>query len=296
MEAMRSVPVERIVQHSSCDSASDCYEPAIDRRCSVKVMSSVEALASGNFHQVPVLLGVTENDGLGKSELEQIIFRPVRNRADLLELFKQDFGEKAPELLQHYWFQDESEARAVHQALSRFSNDLWYFAGTYLMAEFIAKQSCPVFLYCFAGGKSMHGSDIAAWRGASKTKLSKIMSRYLGNFSRYGNPNGPGQLETDNSAELPMWKPMAEAPDEWMFLNNEPAMKEMDPVAVRWYKFLATEYFSKRILQNVNASSQSDAQASKRTCREKSPQSCCPCSSGHVLFSELNYRTSQQLQ
>lgn len=277
MEAMRSVPVERIVQHFTCESASDCYEPAIDRRSCVKVMSSMEALSSGNFHQVPVLLGVTENDGLGKSELEQIIFRQIRSRADLLQLFQQEFGEVlAPEVLQHYW-QDENEmneARAVHQALSCFSNDLWYFAGTYLMAECIAKQRCPVFLYCFAGGKkSMHGSDMAAWRGASKTKLSKIMSRYLGNFSRYGNPNGP-QLETDSSAELPMWKPMAEAPDEWMFLNNEPAMKEIDPVAVRWYKFLATEYFSKRILQRVNAvnASQSDVQASKRTCREKYPE------------------------
>lgn len=191
MEAMHSVPVEQIIRHSISESANDCYEPAIDRRASIKPMSSMEALLAGNFHQVPVLLGVTENDGLGKSELEQTIFcqSEVRSRADLEELFRRDFGENAATVLSHYWPKGvESEARAVHQALSLFSNDLWYFAGTHLMAKLISSSS-PVFLYCFAGAKrSMHGSDMASWRGASKSKLSQIMSRYLGNFARYGNP------------------------------------------------------------------------------------------------------------
>jgi carboxylesterase type B len=176
MEAMHSVPVEQIIRHSISESANDCYEPAIDRRASIKPMSSMEALLAGNFHQVPVLLGVTENDGLGKSELEQTIFcqSEVRSRADLEELFRRDFGENAATVLSHYWPKDvESEARAVHQALSLFSNDLWYFAGTHLMAKLISSSS-PVFLYCFAGAKrSMHGSDMASWRVLPKASCPR---------------------------------------------------------------------------------------------------------------------------
>ena len=263
MEAMRLVPTEQILRHTVSESANDCYEPAINRCASVKPMSSMEALVAGNVLTVPVLLGVTENDGLGKSELEQTMFRDVRSRAELEELFRRDFGEKASEVLVYYWPKEvEAEARAVHQSLSLFSNDLWYFAGTYLMGKLITSSS-PVYLYCFAGAKrSMHGSDMASWRGAAKSKLSHVMSRYLGNFARYGNPNGNAE-----SSELPSWKCMSEAPDDWMFLDSEPAMKEIDATKLRWYNFLATEYFSKSILQKVNACS--DVPASKRMCIEK---------------------------
>ena len=190
LATMRVVPVEQIVQHTVSESANDCYEPAIDRRGFVKPMSSMEALVSGKFHKVPVLLGVTENDGLGKSELEQTIFRSsdVRTRAELEKLLQLEFGENAQHVLEHYWQKDvESDAKAVHKSLSLLSNDLWYFAGTYHMAQLISCSS-PVFLYCFAGAKrSMHGSDMASWRGNAKSNLSQIMSQYLGNFARYGN-------------------------------------------------------------------------------------------------------------
>ena len=52
-------------------------------------------------------------------------------------------------------------------------------------------------------------------------------------------------LLPETSADLPQWKSMSEAPDEWMFLNSEAAMKEIDAATLRWYNFLAAEYFSK---------------------------------------------------
>ena len=273
---MRVVPVEQIVQHTVSESANDCYEPAIDRRGFVKPMSSMEALVSGKFHKVPVLLGVTENDGLGKSELEQTIFRSsdVRTRAELEKLLQLEFGENAQHVLEHYWQKDvESDAKAVHKSLSLLSNDLWYFAGTYHMAQLISCSS-PVFLYCFAGAKrSMHGSDMVSWRGNAKSKLSQIMSQYLGNFARYGNPNGGKSVAVasgEGALELPVWKSMSEAPAEWMFLNTEPAMREMNPDDLLWYKFLASEYFSKRILEKVKAfdahSDGPEENACKRIC------------------------------
>eukprot|EP00434_Breviolum_minutum_P011365 symbB.v1.2.010030.t1/scaffold650.1/size176305/9 len=89
LATMRVVPVEQIVQHTVSESANDCYEPAIDRRGFVKPMSSMEALVSGKFHKVPVLLGVTENDGLGKSELEQTIFRSSDAQVDVSKTWLQ---------------------------------------------------------------------------------------------------------------------------------------------------------------------------------------------------------------
>ncbi|CAK9104936.1 Carboxylesterase 4A, partial [Durusdinium trenchii] len=106
----------------------------------VKPMSSMEALMGGHFHRVPVLLGVTEHDGLGKCELEQTFLHDVRSRADFKELLQEEFGDKAEEVFSHYWssLPDLSEAHAVHKSLSLLSNDLWYFAGTYCMAEMTA--------------------------------------------------------------------------------------------------------------------------------------------------------------
>ena len=176
---------EEILQKTFCEAAADCYEPAINRaRNAVKPMSSMEALMGGHFHRVPVLLGVTEHDGLGKCELEQTFLHDVRSRADFKELLQEEFGDKAEEVFSHYWssLPDLSEAHAVHKSLSLLSNDLWYFAGTYCMAEMTALHGRnDVFLYCFAGSKrSSHGSDIRFWRGtggSGSKRLSSIMAR-----------------------------------------------------------------------------------------------------------------------
>ena len=282
---MRSADLEKILQGTFHKMARDCYEPATNRcKGSPKPLSSMEALLEGHFHHVPVLLGVTEDDGLGKSELEQILFRDVKSRADLEKLLEEEFGADSQFVLQHYWPSEEtSEARAVHICLSLFSNDLWYFAGTYHMAHLMSSKN-PVFLYCFAASKrSVHGSDISYWRGASKNKVSRMMSRYLGNFVRTGHPNGLTKLtnpeghskedaatyagEKENT-ELPKWKSLSEAPGEWMFLDTEPAMKKIDEPAVEWYDFLLCKYFSKRILQKDQYEGKDECDPSEQgTCK-----------------------------
>ena len=70
LAAMRTLPKAALVAKTWAASAKDCYEPSIDRRdqaLSVKPRSSVEALQEGRYPKVPVLLGVTERDGLGKA-------------------------------------------------------------------------------------------------------------------------------------------------------------------------------------------------------------------------------------
>lgn len=73
LRALREVPIEAIVEKSWSKAATDMYEPCADRRAGLrtaKPRTSLETLLSGAHHRVPVMIGVTEHDGLGKMELE----------------------------------------------------------------------------------------------------------------------------------------------------------------------------------------------------------------------------------
>lgn len=40
---------------------------------SLKPVSSIEAFERGEYHRVPLMIGATEDDGLGKGELELVM-------------------------------------------------------------------------------------------------------------------------------------------------------------------------------------------------------------------------------
>ena len=201
--------------------ASDCYEPALGP---LKPRSSLEALPDV---RVPVLLGVTKQDGLGASELEQLFFCKKPSTKEELKSFLQRFQ---LDVFDHYWSEGLSEPLAAHQALSGLSNDLWYFAGTYRMAQLLSNTKS--FLYCFAGAKnSTHGSDTAFWRGQKRSQLSQQMASYLVNFACSGDPNSPG---------LPVWRAFAEG--EWMCLEQPPSMRQLPETDRKWFDFLSKSF------------------------------------------------------
>ena len=250
LAALRALPAAALVAKSFAATAHDCYEPAIDRRDTelcVKPWSSPEALRDGRFHKVPVMLGVTDHDGLGKMELEQVLFRDAKTRQELDVLLQEEFGPSAGRVISRYWPSEVPEAKAVHQSLSRLSNDLWYFSGTHSMAQLLAQQTA-VFSYSFGGLKhSAHGSDAMYWRGLPKGSLPAMMSTYLANFARSGDPNDPSGA---GAGSLPVWE---QGHQRRLHLGNPTEMQDMALEDQDWHQFLATEYFSKVLLEKVRS-------------------------------------------
>jgi len=260
---MRSISASVIVQHTMDEAASDCYEPTVDRRWAakaiqtVKPMSSYEALASARFHRVPVMLGTTARDGLGKIELEHTIFESsdVTSMSELEALLKREFGPLKDEALGHYQKLSNKRARIgkgraaktvdVDKVLGYLSNDLWYYASTHFMADLLARapEPPPVFLYNFGAlRRSLHGFDAMYWRGAAESATSTKMAAYLGNFARNGSPNGDG---------LPRWEAHASGSGRYMELGPKLGMNELSEDDKERHEFLAREYFSKRALSEV---------------------------------------------
>ncbi len=236
LSRMRRLPVESLVDASWDEPATDCYEPLADRRPSVraaKPATSLELLRRGEFARVPLLLGVTDEDGLGKSELELCMFDEVDTVGAYEHVLARHFGDAAAAARSHYPAASDGDVEA---ALGALSNDIWYDAGTLLMAKLVAgaERPPPVFLYRVGQpGFTHHGSDTPLWngnfdldrRGGRETPGAAAMA-YLGNFARTGDPsNGAAPAKGEASPlmpirsptgriELPPWEPFrpAEAP------------------------------------------------------------------------------------
>lgn len=211
VELLRGLPAERLVDETWSEAASECYEPAADRRAASvpKPLTSLEALRSGAFHRVPVLLGVTEHDGLGKCELEWTMFAEgdVKQPEEYRALLASQFGEaKLREALAQY---PATTAAEVEEALGKISNDLWYHMGSWVMADLLveAPQAAPVYCFCITQpGFTKHGRDTPLWNGVRGNRDASMlpprdeglsMMEYLANFATRGDPNGAG---------LPRWQ------------------------------------------------------------------------------------------
>lgn len=162
LEAFRQVPVEKLIEASWIREATDVYEPCVDPRThvrAVKPRTSLEALLGGSFHRVPVMIGVTEHDGLGKMELEWTMLEDAVTPDEYRRLLARKFGaDRLADALQHY---PASSAAEVEGALGAISNDLWYHMGSWAMADLLsgAPTPQPVYFYTLSEpGRTSHGS------------------------------------------------------------------------------------------------------------------------------------------
>lgn len=102
----------------------------------------------------------------------------------------------------------------VDAALGKISNDLWYFMGSWAMADLLVTAAEPpdVFTYLVTEpGFTEHGRDTPLWNGVrgpgdkhpipAASPSPGACMQYLVNFARHGDPNG----SPSSSAPLPYW-------------------------------------------------------------------------------------------
>lgn len=288
LAAMRRLTAAELVCKTMEKSASDCYEPALDsREChgkmSARPLLSIAALAIGAFNKVPVMIGVTEQDGLGKSELELVQFPEidVGTLDGLDSLLANEFGDtEEPKLhYPHYPFARPVSAKAyLEHFLGDLSKDLWYNAATWFVANKIASSAGapPIFMYVFtekvsSSGlpwepdisifpSSFHGADAVYWNGnvlkplsefnddgrrRRKEALAKQMMTFLANFSRTGNPGHGSDGEAPPS---PHWEPHSCGCARYMELGPCLEMRTLDEKTLNRYRFIEA-YLEKRLVQ-----------------------------------------------
>ena len=252
LEAMRRLPTSAFIDSTWARESMDCYEPAVHRARAdgPKPLTSLEALLHGRYAvEVPVMLGVTCADGLGKMELEWTMFEDVTTVGAYERLLAKNFGpDRLAAAKQAFGARNEAE---VTSQLGVISECLWYSAATVRMADLLALHRTPAYVYRVTEeGFTRHGSDSPLWNGVSRARdargpgkepagaaTSRAAMAYLCNFARTGDPNGVGR----DGKSLPHWERHTQGADGFMELGpnlgmhspKEPAM-ERARFALAW--------------------------------------------------------------
>jgi para-nitrobenzyl esterase len=238
MAALRRVSAARInVDEGFAAEAMDCYEPAIDKRGTLRTMkplSALEMLQKGQVHRVPVMLGVTAHDGMGKCELEWTMLHgeptTVSAYDDLLRL---GFGPARLEDAKRFY--GLTSVDAIDRRLGEISNDHWYFGSTQLVADLLARLSPGVFMYRVAErGFTKHGWDTPLWNGVGRPRpfiggqpvhpsggtVGETAMAYLATFARSGSPNVLSSEAEVGRPGAPTWEAHQPGADKFMLLGS----------------------------------------------------------------------------
>lgn len=259
MAALRLVSASRVnVDEAFADEAMDCYEPAIDKRESVrttKPLPALEALQQARVNRVPVMLGVTSDDGLGKCELEWTMLHGEPSTVEAYEALLHDrFGAARFEEAKRFY--GVASADVIEKRLGEISNDHWYFGSTQLVADLLASlapaaegPSPAIFVYRVAErGFTRHGWDTPLWNGVGRTRggqdvhptggdAGERAMAYLAAFAKTGNPNAPPSADTTSSS-APTWEAHTSGADSFMLIGSADSLGTS---AVGMHKLSPTE-------------------------------------------------------
>jgi len=243
LKELRAIPAQTILEQSMKKDTGESphFVPDIDGYFLSESVSTI--FAEGKQIDVPLLAGWNHDEGG---------YDPVKGqspRETLKANAEKDFGSKADEFLKLYPANTDAQAK---RALRDISGDRRIAWSTWRWLEGQAttgKQ--PVYRYRFDFGPppdpnepdrgAYHSAEIeyvfgmldskvgVTWRPDDRT-LSDLMQKYWTNFSRGGNPNGPGVPQWPAYQASSGWQVMALTPqpkpekdnfrDRYLFLNR----------------------------------------------------------------------------
>ncbi len=236
-EMMYSLTDEEIASFYDAASIRLAPFPQLYLDGNVLPKNGFEAFATGDYHQVPLMLTSCE------SEFSM-------------------FGLADPALLQHFFARDLADQHDLAVASKLYGSQLYASFNTDRVAELVVENNTQPTVYVsrFAWGEdaevsnefystyvgATHGADMDFINGqyiswldafagplytdenlAGRQALSSQMQHYLGNFMRTGNPNGEN---------LPEWTGWTNNEDEMNIMvldaNNEEAISAMENIRI----------------------------------------------------------------
>lgn len=165
-------------------------------------------LNSGQYHNVPLMIGTNKND----SSIF-VVSQQIDSEAQYEAKVAASFGDKAPQILTRYPASDYASPEAAYEALI---TDFFFVCPARLTSQAVASRQPQTFVYQFVHTLRSE-SKLGAYHGLelpyvfnvsmgksptsrrshnSQTSLAPLMVSYWTNFAKTGNPNGTG---------LPQW-------------------------------------------------------------------------------------------
>ncbi len=220
LEELRALPAEKLL------SARVRVAPNIDGYAMPK--SPAELFKAGENNPVALLTGWNENEGL--------TYGPPPTMDSFKESLKSNYGALADDMISLYPSSSEEELKISVADLAR---DQLFGAQNYTLAQIMASQNQPVYVYRFmrdvpaegsyVGFKAFHTAEVPyalatidkvnrPWEESDRN-LSDQMSTYWTNFAKTANPNGK---------ELPTWIPFDSEKLQVMYLDEQSKSKTLD--------------------------------------------------------------------
>lgn len=219
LEELRTLPAEKLL------TASVRLAPNIDGYAIPK--SPAELFKAGENNPVALLTGWNENEGLA--------YGPPPTMDSFKESLKSNYGALADDMIRLYPSSSEEELKTSVADLAR---DQLFGSQNYTLAQIMASQNQPVYLYRFTrdvpaegayiGFKAFHTAEVPyalatldkvnrPWKESDR-QLSEQMSTYWTNFAKTGNPNGEN---------LPNWKSFDSKNHQVMYLDEKSNSKAL---------------------------------------------------------------------
>ncbi len=246
---LRNIPARRL-QQQVLDSGVSTYDPPSGAGDVVDgwifPQPIIDMHRTGTRNDVPVLLGFNQ-DELSLFGNAGLIDEIPASAADYERIIKARYGELADLFLQHY------PANDLVGSIFRIARDQVVGFGSETVAQYSHKVKSPTYFYYMAhrpadaddpipGGLRDKGvshciddkfffhwypqhdeSNPAAFN--TDQRLANIMSAYLINFVKNGNPNQTG---------MPQWKPYDRSAQNYMRFERGAAQPAFDPLPGTW--------------------------------------------------------------